>query len=865
MKTFKILANIFFLMAFLFLGIQTTFSQEFVRTLKGHTYKINSLSFSPDGKYIISGSWDETLKLWDASSGDEVRTFKGYEYRVNAVAYSPDGEFVASGTSDNTFKLWRIATGEIIRVYNAHKDNVLALAFSPDGAYIVSGSADNTLRLWDRREGSKERKYKGHTDYVNDVDFSPNGEYFASASDDKTIKIWDIDKKYSIETLEGHTNFVTDVEFSPDGRYLISASSDKTLILWDVASGDTIRTFKGHTNRINAVTFSPEGTYIASAGADTTVKIWETEKGRLLGTFTGHTAPINCLAFNPSSGKHVVSGSDDNTLKLWDYSNLLIAYSGYEKKVADDREMSNLFGPKDEFETLTQYNERLKQAEQFTIDMYEKYRGLEDDSLAQIALEEQRRQDAEELAKRLREEQDSIARSMRENELLAIELEKAEKEELTRRENIKKSFEKIDLKIDELGYYNAEAQYFPVTIGGKLEYVKIPIEAARGFKQNLQDVEIIGDKQLLDDCMTFDIFNIQIIHPITGASYSFGKQKKALYLDDRDMNDISLYNTNDNERNKQEDENWEDEENMNDTTNVQDSLDIDSEVEQEIASVKEDELFKVEYKFLEPSGDNILNAKEEGNLEITITNKSEIVLKKLKIKLTSEDAPKGLKYDRAVIFKELPAGETNARIFKLKASKKIDEGTFNFAVTFSEKDDNIPEAFTFTITTSSAEATPISTSEDESVKDEDVEDEKEKIEKKDGEETEDEGDTETPTEDKKIVLNLQIIEFIDKGKDNVLEAKEEGKLIVTISNTSSSIIKKAKLLIEVENAPEGLKFKKSITIKKILVSGSRTEKIIFKANKKIISADLNIKISLEENPEFKAEPVNYEISTKAKE
>ncbi|OQX98545.1 MAG: hypothetical protein B6I24_04985 [Bacteroidetes bacterium 4572_128] len=823
--------NIFFIVFFLFF-LQKTSSQEekkeFVRTLKGHTYRVNSVSFSPNGKYIISGSWDETLKLWQTESGEEIRTFKGYEYRVNAVDYSPDGEFVISGTSDNTFKLWRIQTGEIIRIFKGHKSNILALAFSPDGNYIVSGSADNTLRLWDRREGKKIKKYKGHSDYVNDVDFSPDGEYFASASDDKTIKIWETSNKYSKKTLYGHKSFVTDIEFSPDGRYLISASADKNLILWDVDSGDTIRVFRGHTNKVNAVTFSSNGSYIASAGCDTTVRVWETEKGRLLGTFTGHQAVINCVQFS-QNGKYVVSGSDDTNLKLWDYSNLLITYSGYDEKVKYERELTDLFAPKDEFETLEQYEERLKRAELFTLEMYEKYRQIEDDSLELIALKEQNRLFAEELARRKQAEIDSIADRMRMDEELTMEIERAQKEELSRRENIKKSFENIYLKIDEI---------------------------ARDFKQNLQDVEVIGDKQLLEDCETFDIFNIKIIHPRTGVTYAFGKQKRPLYLEAGEMA-FTLENENathpdDKWATDEEEENYE-EENNKDTIveNEIDTLENNNKIEAEIL-VKEDELFKVEYKFIEPSMDNILNAKEEGNLQITITNKSEIELKKLKIKLSSKDAHKALKYDKSAIFKKLASGETDVRVLKIKASKKIIDGTFNFNVTFEEKDDNLPQGFTLTITTSEKEASPISTSEDESTK-EDIKEKDEEIKE------------EVSKDDKRPILEMKIVEFIDDGRDNILNAKEEGKLILTIKNTSGQDLKKIKLIVETENVSKNLKYKNKITIKKILTSGNHTEKIDFKAGKKIETTEVKIKISIEENENYKGEAIEFNISTKAKE
>ncbi len=859
MKTFNILFIIFFLFF-----IKETYSQEekneFVRTLKGHKNRVNSVHFSSDGKYIISGSWDETLKLWKIESGEEIRTFKGYDNNINAVAYSSDGEFIINAdTSDNNFRLSRISNGKILNVFKEHKTKIVSLAFSPDGNYIISGSEDNNLIFWDRRESKKIKKYKGHDNLINDIDFNNDGKIFATASNDKTIRIWDITRKYARKTLEEHKDIVTHIEFSPDGRTLISSSADKNLILWNVSSGDTIRSFIGHTNKINSVAFSPDGNYIVSAGSDTTIRIWETESARLLGIFTGHQSIINCVQFSPD-GKYIVSASDDNTLKLWDYYNLLEENlsKNFSIRTSSEIELVDLFSTKDEFETLSEYEERINKAELFTLEMYEKYRQIEDDSLELIVLREQKFLLNEDLAIKKQKEIDSIANVMLTDEKSEIKIDRAQKVELSRRENIKKSYEIIHLKIDILGYYNAEAEYFPVTILGNVEYVKIRRDEARILKQNLQDVEVIGAKQLLEDCETFDIFNIKLIHPRTGIAYEFGKQKKPLYLEDAEMSFIL-----ENENATHPEDKWEtdefneeeyEEENNTDSIieTIQDTLEIIKQIEPEVF-IKEDEKFKIEYKFVEPSFDNILNAKEEGNLQITITNKSKIELKKLKIKLNSKDAHKALKYDKSAIFKKLSAGEKDIRILKIKASKKIIDGTFNFNITFEEKNNNLPQGFKLII----------ETSKNEIPEKENIDIEKKEVEEE--EEEEENENEEISKNDKRPILEMKIIEFIDDGRDNILNAKEEGKLILTIRNTSKKNLKKIKILVETENVSKNLKYKKKITVKKISANANHTEKIVFKASKKIETTEVKIKISIEESENYKGENVEFNISTKKNE
>jgi len=597
-----------------------------------------------------------------------------------------------------------------------------------------------------------------------------------------------------------------------------------------------------------------------SAGCDTSIRIWETESGRILGIFTGHKSIINCVQFSPD-GKYIVSASDDNTLKLWDYYNLLeenLSKNSNTIKTSNEIELVDLFASKDEFETLAEYEERINKAELFTLEMYEKYRQIEDDSLELIVLREQKFLLNEDLAIKKQKEIDSIANVMLTDEKSEIKIDRAQKVELSRRENIKKSYEIIHLKIDILGYYNAEAEYFPVTILGNVEYVKIRRDEARILKQNLQDVEVIGAKQLLEDCETFDIFNIKLIHPRTGIAYEFGKQKKPLYLEDAEMSFIL-----ENENATHPEDKWEtdefneeeyEEENNTDSIieTIQDTLEIIKQIEPEVF-IKEDEKFKIEYKFVEPSFDNILNAKEEGNLQITITNKSKIELKKLKIKLNSKDAHKALKYDKSAIFKKLSAGEKDIRILKIKASKKIIDGTFNFNITFEEKNNNLPQGFKLII----------ETSKNEIPEKENIDIEKKEVEEE--EEEEENENEEISKNDKRPILEMKIIEFIDDGRDNILNAKEEGKLILTIRNTSKKNLKKIKILVETENVSKNLKYKKKITVKKISANANHTEKIVFKASKKIETTEVKIKISIEESENYKGENVEFNISTKKNE
>ena len=285
-------------------------------TFEGHTDYVDSVAFSPDGKFALSGSVDETLKLWEVDTGKCLRTFEGHIGSVDSVAFSPDGKFALSTSGDNTLKLWEVDTGECLRTFEGHIGSVDSVAFSPDGKFALSGSWDKTLKLWNIDTGECLRIFEGHTYYVFSVAFSPDGRFALSGSGDKTMKLWDIDTGECLRTFEGHTNRVRSIAFSPDGKLALSGSWDKTLKLWNIDTGECLRTFKGHTAYVPSIAFSPDGKFALSGSDDKMLKFWDIASGQCLRTFEGHTGGMSSVAFSPD-GKFALSGSLDGTLKLW--------------------------------------------------------------------------------------------------------------------------------------------------------------------------------------------------------------------------------------------------------------------------------------------------------------------------------------------------------------------------------------------------------------------------------------------------------------------------------------------------------------------------------------------------------------------
>ncbi|MDZ8264568.1 eIF2A-related protein, partial [Nostoc sp. ChiQUE01b] len=298
-----------------------------IKTLTGHSSRVNSVVFSPDGKTLASGSADNTIKLWDVSTGKAMKTLTGHSSRVISVVFSPDGKTLASGSGDKTIKLWDVSTGKAIKTLTGHSSWVSSVVFSPDGKTLASGSYDNTIKLWDVSTGKAIKTLTGHSSRVNSVVFSPDGKTLASGSYDNTIKLWDVNTGKAIKTLTGHSSRVNSVVFSPDGKTLASGSDDNTIKLWDVSTGKAIKTLTGHSGTVYSVVFSPDGKTLASGSDDNTIKLWDVSTGKAIKTLTGHSGTVWGVVFSPD-GKTLASGSVDKTVILWDLDFNDLLHSG---------------------------------------------------------------------------------------------------------------------------------------------------------------------------------------------------------------------------------------------------------------------------------------------------------------------------------------------------------------------------------------------------------------------------------------------------------------------------------------------------------------------------------------------------------
>ncbi|KAL2884710.1 Vegetative incompatibility protein HET-E-1 [Ceratocystis lukuohia] len=285
-----------------------------LKTLKGHDKYVTSMVFSNDGQRLASGSGDKTVKIWDASSGVCLQTLVGHS---KPVVFSNDGQRLASSSDEKRVEIWDMTSPVCLKTLGGHGAALTSVVFSNDGQRLASGSLDNTVKIWDVTSGACLETIEHHHNSVRSVVFSKDGQRLASGSNDRTVKIWDATSGACLKTLEGHINWVRSVVFSNDGQRLASGSEDKTVKIWDATSGDCLNTLRGHDNRVTSVVISNDGQWLASGSDDWTVKIWHATSGDCLNTLRGHADFVTSVVLS-NDGQRLASGSRDETVKIWD-------------------------------------------------------------------------------------------------------------------------------------------------------------------------------------------------------------------------------------------------------------------------------------------------------------------------------------------------------------------------------------------------------------------------------------------------------------------------------------------------------------------------------------------------------------------
>ncbi|CAI4223420.1 unnamed protein product [Auanema sp. JU1783] len=280
--------------------------------LRGHEeHVITCLQIN--GDRIVSGSDDNSLKVWSISKGKLLFTLVGHTGGVWTSQISKDGRYIMSGSTDRTVKVWSGIDGSLLYTLNGHTSTVRCMSLH--GTILVSGSRDATLRVWCVVTGTCLQHLTGHQAAVRCVQF--DGRRAISGAYDFNVKVWDIITGKCIHTLQGHTNRVYSLLFDSERELVVSGSLDTTIRVWDISRGACLSVLNGHTSLTSGMQL--RGDILVSCNADTSVRVWDISKGacvhRLDGV-NGHTSAITSLQF--LDDRLVATSSDDGCVKLWD-------------------------------------------------------------------------------------------------------------------------------------------------------------------------------------------------------------------------------------------------------------------------------------------------------------------------------------------------------------------------------------------------------------------------------------------------------------------------------------------------------------------------------------------------------------------
>ncbi len=248
------------------------------KVFPNNSTSINALAFSNDGKYVAFQS-DENMAKVFTLDGKFLFDLKGHKETIRSLEFSPKSDLILSGSEDNTVRLWSATNGKLLKTIKSHIDPVNSVGFSPNSDSFFSASEDGYLRIWNL-DGKLIYEFKDHESPIMDAQFSPDGKKILTGGDDGKMVLNDLVKKTK-KVFDAHSNSVRSVEFSKDGNKILSSSEDRFVKLWKI-SGELIFSNNAHEANINQAKFL-KNNFILTGSDDGTLKLIS-EKGKILAT-----------------------------------------------------------------------------------------------------------------------------------------------------------------------------------------------------------------------------------------------------------------------------------------------------------------------------------------------------------------------------------------------------------------------------------------------------------------------------------------------------------------------------------------------------------------------------------------------------
>lgn len=341
---------------------------------KGHSDDVPAIDISPDGTKLVSGSNDESVKLWDLASGRELKTLEGPVGQIHCVAFSPDGKWIAAGDDNTNISIWNVKSGKREKLIEENNDWVTGIAFSPDGKQIASSSDDGTVRVFSFPSCKRKFKLRGHVGNVKSVAFCQDGK-LASSGADNTIRIWDLAKTQAPRVIPHESLWNGNIIFLPNTKLLaatnakdwsadlldtdtgkvvasltkncclerlglsrdgsiLATSKDGVITTWNSGTMKKIRQFPRCAEQVKCIAFNNDGKILATGGNDGVIRVWNLNNGKMEKKLSGGTQPTSSMVLS-ADGKALVTACEDSNVRIWDLESRenMKVFSGHEEWV----------------------------------------------------------------------------------------------------------------------------------------------------------------------------------------------------------------------------------------------------------------------------------------------------------------------------------------------------------------------------------------------------------------------------------------------------------------------------------------------------------------------------------------------------
>ena len=322
----------------LFLGALFAYADErpFVQLdTGGHQASITDLTFTPDGKFIVSAGDDKIIRVWDWRAGKTVRTIRGESGLANvgkifAMALSPNGAWLAVGGWTHPecagkcgdIRLYDFQSGELKSLLSGHVNVVTGLAFSADGKKLISGSADNDAIVWDVEKKALLQRLKGHSGTINGVAFTPDGARAITGSFDTTLRLWNVAGGTLIKEMKGHNDKVRSLTIVPRDGAIVSGDRHGGILLWDGKTGAFQKEIAKQGGVVGSLRFSPDGRHFLAtcgySGCDYTQRYHETASGKVVTAYTKLNNIVLASAISPDGSFVATGGGNNQEIHIWD-------------------------------------------------------------------------------------------------------------------------------------------------------------------------------------------------------------------------------------------------------------------------------------------------------------------------------------------------------------------------------------------------------------------------------------------------------------------------------------------------------------------------------------------------------------------